>query len=474
MKQKANKLPIGVQIGYGVGTAGDSISFTLFFTYFLFFMTDQAGVNPAVAGLISSASIIWMGICGPIIGYWSDNTKNPKGRRRPFMIGSIVPLALVLALLFQPYELSAQIAPIYYIAMTFILWTCYTAYSAPWASLGAELTQDYKARNNLRLVCGICAYPCIMIAQSGSIGLVTAFSIQGITPRMAWFLAVSACAAAMLIMGIVSWAKTKGREIVVPPDEGEKFRFSFKELFKQYGSLIKLKAFRSLIFFQVVYVIGYTMTTNSGVYMLNHLAKLTGGQQSFYWIVYGLLSVVCLPVVTAVANKFDKKVCILVFSACFAAISLIFYFTGINGPVEAYIFAVFIGLATSSFYGIFYSLIYDCCEVFELVTGDRREGGILALSQLIQAIGGAISTALLGFVLASYGYNEMGMGEVTAQGKTGILTSVTIIPAIFVAVSLLFLLRYRMTKVRYDAVMAAIEKKKEGIEPNLSDFSDLV
>lgn len=77
------KVPMPVKIGYGIGTAGDSVPYNLFFTYFLFFLTDVAGVNPAVAGIISFIAVMWDAVTDPAVGFLSDNTKNPNGRRRP-------------------------------------------------------------------------------------------------------------------------------------------------------------------------------------------------------------------------------------------------------------------------------------------------------------------------------------------------------------------------------------------------------
>ena len=61
-------VPISVKIGYGLGGAGDSIPYNLFFTYFLFFLTDVAKVNPAIAGTISFIAILWDAVTALISG----------------------------------------------------------------------------------------------------------------------------------------------------------------------------------------------------------------------------------------------------------------------------------------------------------------------------------------------------------------------------------------------------------------------
>ena len=116
MKEKnTGKLSSFTKIGYGFGTAGDSIPYTLFFTYFIFYLTDIAGVSAAIAGVVSFLAIVWQGITGPIIGYMSDNSTNPKGRRRPLIIKIIVPYAIILVLLFTPVPFAGGGKAAYYL-----------------------------------------------------------------------------------------------------------------------------------------------------------------------------------------------------------------------------------------------------------------------------------------------------------------------------------------------------------------------
>ena len=460
------------KLGYGIGTAGDSISYTIFFTYFIFFLTDVIGVHPAMAGAIASVTMVCYAFAGPIIGYWSDNSKNPRGRRRPFMIGSMFPLAIVAAFLFFPVGLSGALQGAYYLVMAIILWVCYALYVGPWGALGAELTQDYTERNIIRLCVGICASPCLMMAQSGTIGGVSVFQANGFPAGQSWFFSVSICASIMLVLCFVSWMTTKGKEKIIPEDTGVKFKFSFPDLFRQYASFLKIKSYRTLIFFQFIYLIGYTLIMNNTVYSLSHLAGLSESDQSVFWLVYSLVAVASLPIVTAIANKIDKKTCIMFFSIVFIADCILFFTIGITSFATAYIYAIGVAFATSSFWGVFYSLIYDCVELSELVSGERREGGILALSQLAQTLGGALASLIMGFVLSSFGYSGSGIEAETA--KTGILLNSTLLPAILTAVSVFLLARYKVNKSRFDAVKQAIEDRKAGIEPKMDDFKDLI
>lgn len=468
-KTRESRLPAFAKIGYGVGTAGDSIPYTLFFSYFIFFMTDTAGVPAAIAGTISFIAVLWMGIAGPIIGYVSDNTTNPKGRRRPFLFKSVFPYAIAMALMFAPIPLTGTIQYAYFLILAIVFMTCYAAYKGPWDALGAELTQDYTERNNIRMWVGICAYPACLVASSGAIAIVGMFPSN---PGTGWFAGAAMCSIVMLIACLICYYSTKGREVQPVGRNSGKFKFNVPELFKQYFGLLKVKGYRVLTIFQFVFVIGYTCLTNATVYMLTYNAGLNESQQALFWLANSLICLVELPIITAIANKLDKKVAVYIFIAAFALSCILFFVIGINGFVSAMIFGACVALGTSVFYGTFYSLIYDCCELHELVSGERREGTIMAMSQLAQTLGSALAGLVFGFMLTAIGYT--GTGVESPETLRGILALTTVIPAIVTVVALVVLTRYKLTNAKYKNVLDAIEDKKAGKEVNLAEFKDII
>ncbi len=469
-EKKIGKLSTLTKVGYGVGTAGDSIPYTLFFTYFIFYLTDIAGVSAAVAGVVSFLAIVWQGITGPVIGYMSDNSTNPKGRRRPLLIKVILPYSIILVLLFTPVPFEGGAKAAYYLIMAMLLWTGYSAYKGPWDALGAELTQDYNERNVIRLFVGICAYPACLVAQSGTMGVVGAFSSKGEIEN-GWFYAAILCAAVTLIACFISWKATAGKE-PLQENQGAEHKSGVADLFRQYFALLKVRAYRILVIFQFVFLIGYTIMMNLTVYMLSYNAGLSESQQSVFWLANTVTCIIALPLVTFIANKIDKKACIYIFSVLYVVASVVFFFVGITGFISALIFAFGVALATSAFFGIFYSLIYDCCEVYELVTGERREGGIMALAQFAQTMGSAVAGLIVGGLLTMVGYT--GTGVESAETIHGILGITTLIPAAIVFVSLLLLTRYKMTQEKFEKVKAAIEEKKAGKQVDLTQFKDLI
>lgn len=462
------KLPFKVKLGYGIGTVGDSIPYTLFFTYFIFYLTDYVGLSAALAGVISFVAVLWQAITGPVIGYLSDNSHNPKGRRRPLMKACILPYAIVIALLYLPIHSNGTGAFIYYLVMAILLQMGYSFWKGPWDALGAELTQDYTERNNVRFFIGIAGYPACLIASSGTIALVGAF---GDNPTMGWFIGAIVCAVVTLLGGLFAIKSTKGYESIDPAAEVEKVKLSVADLFKQYAGILKVKCYRWMTIVQFVFVIGYIILSDAVVYMLTYNAGLNEGQQSIFWIANTVLCFITLPVATAFANKFDKKLCIYVFLSMAAVAYIIFFFIGIHGFISALMFAFCVSWATTVFYGILYSLIYDCCQVHELATGRQSEGSIMALSQFAQTLASAVAGLLFGLLLTAIGYDPSNVTEATTNG---ILLICTLVPAGLIFLSLAALLKYKVTPSRFQNVLDALEAKKNGQEVDLTEFKDII
>ena len=134
-------------LGYASGIVSESVLYNMFYTYFLIFLTDVAGIVPAIAGTISMISIIVDGITDPIIGHMADK----KGRdKRRLMKSAVIPMAILFVFAFTKYEMPPWLSLIYFVAVAVMFWVAYTFYTIPYYALCAELTSDYDERTKIR------------------------------------------------------------------------------------------------------------------------------------------------------------------------------------------------------------------------------------------------------------------------------------------------------------------------------------
>lgn len=370
-----------------------------------------------------------------------------------------------------PTGLSGGLLVAYFIFACILLWTFYSTYGVPYGALGAELTNDYNERNILRLFTGLCSYPFVAVVNSGVMAVIAFATARGVSYERSWTVAAAAVAAVAVICCSISVIKLKGKE----PESHintETERIKISGIFKEYIPILKQKTFRRLMWYGLVWIIGYNTFSTVGVYIMTYCAGLDEAAQSKFWLIYTVIAVICTPIPVFVANKIGKKPTLFGFSAVFVIGAVIFYITGINSFGSQIAYGAVVAFSTSAFWGLFYSTVYDCSEIIEFKTGRRNEGGILALAQFIQKLGGAFAAWFVGILLTMFGYT--GNGLETGETIHGILTIGTLIPAVLVAVSLLLFTLFRLNRKKYEAIINAIELRKTGQEPDTSEFEDVL
>jgi GPH family glycoside/pentoside/hexuronide:cation symporter len=148
------EVPFGRNLAFGTGEIADQLAYQGF-TFMIFtFYFSVIGIN---AGAITIVFVLWSiynAFNDPLIGGLSDRTKTKKlwgGRRRPWMIASMIPLALVMFLLFTPPGVSQfgdtnAWTVIYMLFVMCLFDTVYTAYSLNRTSLYPEIFRTDQAR----------------------------------------------------------------------------------------------------------------------------------------------------------------------------------------------------------------------------------------------------------------------------------------------------------------------------------------
>ncbi|MFW9950348.1 MAG: MFS transporter [Candidatus Thorarchaeota archaeon] len=160
-------------IGYSFGqisliTSYQAFTFLVFSFYFTVVIKD---VDLITIGFIIWS--IWNAFNDPIMGFISDRTHTRWGRRRPYIMILLIPLAVVMFLLFFPpltYGITnIFINFVYFVLIIVIFEFCYTTYDINITSMLPEVFISKEARikaNNIRQVFAI-------------VGLIFAFLLPG-------------------------------------------------------------------------------------------------------------------------------------------------------------------------------------------------------------------------------------------------------------------------------------------------------
>ena len=95
----------------------------------------------------------------------------------------------------------------------------------------------------------------------------------------------------------------------------------------------------------------------------------------------------------------------------------------------------------------------------------------MAISSLAQTVASAVGGLIFGMLLTFIGYDT---ANITPEVIHGILTLVTIVPAIAMIASLLILCLYKVNPKRFQDVQEALNNRREGKEIDLNEFKDII
>lgn len=103
--------------------------------YLSYFLVTVAGVGAAAAGTISGVALLLASVWCIFIGYISDNSKSKHGKRRPIMLFSIFPTAILMSLIFIKVDFGGGTLA-YYAIVCILFYLFYYTYLVPYDSLG--------------------------------------------------------------------------------------------------------------------------------------------------------------------------------------------------------------------------------------------------------------------------------------------------------------------------------------------------
>lgn len=371
--------------------------------YFLFFLTDVAGIRPGVAGSLLLAARVWDAINDPLVGSLSDRTRGRFGRRRPYILVGLLPMALFYGLLWvvPPLE-SATTRALYYLAIYFLFDTFYTLVSGPYTALTPELSLDTDERTS------IVTY---RMGVSIVVGLLSAIALPFVfdaAPSMrvgfAW---AGAGLAVLSVIPYVLIVLTVRERPEFQSEEriglGESLRVVLRNrpfwLFLLVGwfSWLAIGVVEAVFAYFVVYWAGIAEEDSAIV-----LAVILGSATLF------------LPLVNWLSVHFEKKWAFVICTLSWAALHAILWQVPQAAPIPVYVVACLAGLGVASAHVLPSAMGADVLEAIEVESGQRQEGVFGGASSFIQKLGTSFALLGIGWVLEFSGYQPGAAQQATS------------------------------------------------------------
>ena len=407
-----------------------------------------------VLGLITFICRIFDAVTDPWIASLSDRSKNPKGRRIPFMRRAAIPFAVITVLVFcAPIQTISTINIVWILVFLILFYLFMTMYCTPYNALISEFGKTQDDRMYISTAISLTFFFGTLIAY---LPFVLAGPLQspvgyGWSYRI-WFIVLAIIA---LICMLIPTFKLNEKDFVdAKPSESNAF--------KSLGATFKNKDFLKFAASDIAYWIGLTLFQTG----LPFFVKVSMQLDEFYTTVFlgamTILSACFYPFVSKMVKKQGKKKLVII---GFLGLALAYLITALIGilPLPGIVFGVLIVVIAAfpmALLGIIpQSIVADVAEEDSIVTGEKREGMFFAARTFAMKLGQSI--AMLAFTsLAVLGtMQDLKSNDLTAS-PIG-LRIVAIVAIVFCVLGAVILSFYNEKKVMKTI---ADEHKAEGLD----------
>ncbi|MCX6038963.1 MAG: MFS transporter, partial [Chloroflexi bacterium] len=382
------KLTLGSKFRYGLADLGFALITSAMQFFLLFYYTDVAGIDPALAGLaLMVGKLTWDALNDPLFGYWSDRTRSRFGRRRIYMLIGAVPLGIAACIMFSlPKGLTGAAAFFAVLLSFWLVDTFHTMTTTPYYALTPELTRDYNERASLtsiRMVYSVFGY--ILGAALTTI-LAGIFQGSGLNLQQAWSATGAVFGTIAVVTTLVTTLSIKER----PELAGEPSKLPpVKAILIPF----KNKPFVILMIAFILSSFSFTVLTALVPYFIQYQLNMKD-QVSFVLLAMLLMIGIFLIPAKLVSDKINKgpAYALGLFIASLAVMTS-FFLPHASTPL-IYVVAAVAGLGFSAQWVFPWSMLPDVIEYDEKMTGERREGIYYGLWAFLSKFTGALGVAV--------------------------------------------------------------------------------
>lgn len=436
------------RIGYGVGDFANNMMYTPVNSFFTYFLTNVAGLGAGVVGSILLVSRLMDGVSDLIVGSFMEKIHSKHGKARPWLLWWCIPFAISLVLMFSAPDLG-RIGKIVYAFLTYNLavTVVYTAINLPFGSLAALMTKNQTERGYLNISKMVFAFGGGMVVNSATLPLVKYFG----NDAAAWQKTFLIYGVVAIIFFLIVFFTTKEAVTEEAKKAGTAEKVSIPHALK---SLLRNKYWIILL---AIFFLNSVVNAFIGVnvyyaqYIMND-DSLVGSLSIFQNIASFAAFAVCTGIIRKVGKQ---KIAITGVTISFIGYAMVL----INPTSYAVLYtaAVVKGVGNAALSGVMYGMLADTVEYNDWKSGIRAEGLVFSANSIGQKIGSGIGSAVLGWVLAAFGFVSSSAVQ-PASAISGIRVIFLYVPLVVFAIMFVILLFYKLDN-EYGHIVEELEKR---------------
>ena len=457
------RMPLREKLAYSVGDFGANLYWGTFASYLLFFYTEVFGLTAAAAGTLFLVCRLLDGAIDPAVGMIADRTETRWGKFRPYLLWFTVPFAIFGVLTFTTPGFSTTGKLVWAYSTYTVLMFLFTGISIPYSAMLGVISPDPVERTSVASIKFVFAYAGSFVVSVTLLPLVQA--LGGGNARRGWQLAFVIFGIAYLFINLVTFLGT--RERVRPaPSHGSSVRGDVRDLFTNPPWVV-------LALTTVIFLLGIGIRMSVTAYYFKYYIgpqslalPFTGGARSYgfvelisaYGFVGQIAAIIGVLFLSSFVRSVGRKSAFIILLVVTIASTAAFYFLRPDQLVAIYLWNALGSVTGAPLSALLWAMYADAADYSEWKTGRRATGLVFSASIMGTKIGGAISAAGAGWLLAWIGFQT----DVAATPgvRHGLVLLMSLIPAGVVALSLVLVCFYPLTEARLSQIGAELKARR--------------
>ena len=230
----------------------------------------------------------------------------------------------------------------------------------------------------------------------------------------------------------------------------------------QYKLVIKNRVFRQYFLFGFIMLFGSAFVSQTFYYFLETVMHQENSY-SMLTMVQAVGEVLGFFPAYFLSIKKNKQMPAKIFMpVAVSGLALAWIFRNSGSVLLIFIVEFMYGLGLSGMASVQNNIFPDVTDVDEMITGERREGVIATFSTFVKKFVSGFAAFGIGKLLAVFQYDtQLSAAEQTPTAVFGVSISFTIIPMIFLFLSFLSIMGYKLTRDKLDFIRSKVKEKKE-------------
>ena len=411
-----------------------------------------------ILGLITFICRIFDAVTDPWIASISDRSKNPAGRRIPFMKRAAIPFAIVTVLVFfAPVGVDkgqpTSIVNIVWVLVALILFYLFmTMYCTPYNALISEFGKTQEDRMYISTAISLTFFFGTLLAYLpfALAGPLQGMGIPYVWSYRIWFIVLAAVA---LVCMLIPVFKLNEKDFVdARPSESN----AMKSLIKTFGN----REFRKFSLSDIAYWIGLTLFQTGLPFFVKVSMQLDESNTMLFMGGMTVLSACFYPFVSRLVAKHGKKKLVII---GFLGLAFAYVITALIGVVPFLtgmlpgILIVFISAFPMALLGIIpQAIVADVAEEDAILTGERREGMFFAARTFAMKFGQSVAMLVFTSLAVLGSAQNLNSNDLTAS-PTG-LRIVAVVAVFFCVLGAVILAAYDEKKVMKTLISGTDQK----------------